>query len=68
MMTWLSACSFFTPTVKVKVETDCIWFEDQTMTELTKDWLTREPWPDYVREDFDKIGDNNDLFKRHCSN
>lgn len=67
MMQLSAGCSFLTPTVRVKIATDCTWFEDQTMTEETKDWLTREPWPGHVREDFDRIADNNDLAKKFCS-
>ena len=62
ILTCLSACS----SIRVKVESDCIWFEDQTFTQQTKDWLARNPWPDHVRDDLDKVADNNDLYKKHC--
>lgn len=66
MTMWLPACSLLTPTVRVKLATDCTWFGDQRFTEETKAWLTREPWPDYVREDLDKVADNNDLAAKFC--
>jgi len=65
-LTSLSACSFLTPTIRVKLATDCTWFESQKFSEETKAWLTREPWPDYVKQDLDKIADNNDLAERFC--
>lgn len=52
--------------MRVKLATDCTWFGDQRFTEETKAWLTREPWPDYVREDLDKVADNNDLAAKFC--
>ena len=65
MMTCLAACSG--PGVRLKVDADCAWFRDQTMSPETKAWLGRQkPWPDYVRRDLDKIADNNDLAKAHC--
>lgn len=66
MLTLLTGCSLFTPTVRVKFDPACQWFEDQTFSQETKDWLTRETWPDYVRQDLDKVADNNDLFKEEC--
>lgn len=59
---WLTGCSG----IPVKVDVDCAWFDDQSFSEETKAWLLREPWPEYVREDFDKVADNNDLYKRYC--
>jgi len=54
------------PTFRAVVVTDCAWFGDQIFSDETKAWLTREPWPNYVREDLDKIADNNDLAKKFC--
>jgi len=36
------------------------------MSDDTIAWITREPWPIYVREDFDRIADNIDLAKKFC--
>ena len=66
MMMSLTGCSYFMNGISVKVETDCIWFKDQQFSDETKAWLAREPWPDHVREDFDKVADNNDLAKEYC--
>lgn len=63
MMMCLTACSG----IKVSVDTDCMWFEDQSFSDETKLWLReKQPWPDYVRSDFDKVADNNDLAKKYC--
>ncbi len=66
IMTSLSGCSYLTSGITVKMGTDCLWFKNQKLSDETIAWLTREDWPDYVREDLDKIADNNDLAEKYC--
>lgn len=67
MMMFSTGCSYLHNGITVKVETDCLWFDNQEFSEETKQWLaSQQPWPDYVREDLDKVADNNDLAKDYC--
>ncbi len=81
MTTFLTACEIF-GAIRVKVETDCIWFEEQKLRPQTKAWLKRHPeqvpyvdkkssktkdrFPLYVREDFNKYRLNNLNAEKFC--
>jgi len=43
---------------------DLLWLEPIEFSLETKDWLLeRSPWPEYVREDFNKIAVLNDSIR-----
>jgi hypothetical protein len=67
LITFLTGCSFLTPTVRVKLDPACQWFEDQTLSEETKSWLPdAATWPEFVVADLSKIANNNDLYEQEC--
>ncbi len=43
---------------------DLFWLEPVEFSQETKDWLMeRSPWPDYVREDINKVATLNDSIR-----
>jgi len=58
---FLTACS--TPTVIPK---ECSWSEPIRFDPKTKEWLAGLEWPPTAYEDFNKIGDHNELHDRFC--
>ncbi len=59
---FLSACS-----LPVSVEVDCAWTKPIRFSQPTKDWLTAlSPWPDPVRQDFEKIAKHNEKYRAFC--
>jgi hypothetical protein len=67
MATFSASCSLLTPTVRVKLATDCTWFADQHFSDETKAVLKdMQPWPKYLNEDLNKIRQNNELAEKFC--
>lgn len=56
-MTFLTAC---------EVPNECSWSEPILFDKETKDWLGSQDWPPQAYEDFNKIGDHNELHDRFC--
>ncbi|MDA1022261.1 MAG: hypothetical protein O2817_02815 [Proteobacteria bacterium] len=58
----LTACS-----LPVSIDADCAWAKPIRFSELTKNWLsTLSPWPEPVRQDFEKIAKHNDKHRAFC--
>lgn len=45
---------------------ECSWSKEIIFEHTTKEWLGGLKWPDSAYEDFDKIGDHNELRGKHC--
>jgi hypothetical protein len=45
---------------------ECSWSEPIRFDPKTKEWLAGLEWPPTAYEDFNKIGDHNELHDRFC--
>jgi hypothetical protein len=45
---------------------ECSWSAEIRFEDETKNWLGGLDWPDSAYEDFDKIGDHNELRRKYC--
>ena len=45
---------------------ECVWTAPIEFSDETKEWLGSEDWPDSAFEDFNQIGDHNELYRRNC--
>lgn len=52
--------------IACKAPNECSWSEPIRFTVETKDWLEGQEWPPAAYEDFNKIGDHNELYERYC--
>lgn len=45
---------------------ECSWSRQIEFEDETKEWLKGLEWPQSAYEDFDEIGDHNELHGRYC--
>ena len=61
----LSGCGL--ESLRVKLATDCVWYEPLAMSEETMDWLEgNKPWPQPFFEELKRMGDNEDNYDDFC--
>lgn len=62
---FLTACNNGVPW-EVTPRDACSWVEEIRFTQETKTWLETLDWPSQAFEDFNQIGDHNELVKEFC--
>lgn len=52
--------------LRIKVATDCTWYEPVALSQATEDWLAELEWPEPFFEEIKRMGDNEENFNDFC--
>lgn len=62
--TFLAACD--RPEEVVIAPPECSWSDPIEFSDETKEWLAEQDWPESAYDDFNQIGDHNELHEQFC--